>query len=915
MLEFFSWYLLISIVGWLVFPLAYRLAPALADRGYAFSRALGLLLCSYAFWLLASLGILHNNPGGVLFSLALVLGLSAWSLRSLDLDAFKNWILARRKMILISEIVFLVAFAGWAFVRAANPEASGTEKPMELAFINAILHSPSFPPHDPWLSGYAISYYYFGYVMLAMLAMLTHTSAAIAFNLGSALVFGLSALGSFGLVYNLLQAYNRSQELTDKPVRISASAGALLGPLFLLIVSNLEGFLHSLHTRGLFWSQDSSGVWTSSFWKWLDLNDLKIAPFEPFTWLPTKFWWWWRASRVIQDYDLANQPKEIINEFPFFSFLLADLHPHVLALPFTLLAMTLGLNLFLGGAQGKISWLRLRMGLREFTWISILAVPAGIAMLVYGLLNLSLTLALFGVVLMILSGFFLVYRKQNLAALSSNRSENPLLTIGTELQIHPAYFLLLAVVLGGLGFLNTWDLPAQMVLICLAYVLPFVLDRRKQLVPALKDLVWFGLTLSITSVLLYFLFYLGFASQAGGILPNLIYPTRGAQLWVMFAPLLVSIALYLLYLGKKSPAKGTLRRGLLLAVAFFAALWVFALGLGYLITLVPQVGQFYLSSLAAPDRASLFQAALLRRLSSPGGWITLLGFTVFTLGLLSTALYTQAKPLTENPETNLQEEYQIPVHLFVLILILLGLLLVTAPEFVYLRDQFGWRMNTIFKFYFQAWQLWSVAAAFAVAFLAAKLSGAAKLIFRVGISLILVMGLFYPVFSLWNKTNGFMPAEWTLDSTAAFRHQAPDEMAAIDWLSAAPAGTVAEAVPAGGGSYTQYARVSMLSGLPSVLGWMGHESQWRGGGEAMGSRQSDLERLYCSRDWVETQAILDMYQIRYVFLSDLERATYQPGSGNCSGGIVESKFINNMPVVFQNSRTTIFEYSGLANNP
>ncbi len=107
------------------------------------------------------------------------------------------------ELILVNEILFLVAFAGMAIIRAANPEILGTEKPMELAFINAILHSPEFPPHDPWLSGYAISYYYFGYVLVAMLAKITLVQGSIAFNLGIALVFGLSASGAFGLVYNL----------------------------------------------------------------------------------------------------------------------------------------------------------------------------------------------------------------------------------------------------------------------------------------------------------------------------------------------------------------------------------------------------------------------------------------------------------------------------------------------------------------------------------------------------------------------------------------------------------------------------------------------------------------------------------------------------------------------------------------
>ena len=274
MLAFISWYLVLSLAGWLAFPLAYRLAPALADRGYAFSRALGLLLWSYGFWLLCSLGILRNSPGGVLVSLGLVLGMSIWALRSTDLDEFKTWILSRQRMIVVSEILFLVAFAGWAVVRVANPEASGTEKPMELAFINAIIHSPAFPPHDPWLSGYAISYYYFGYVMIALLAMLTNTSAAIAFNLGSALVFGLERAGQLTVWSTtcckpITAHKNPGRQACTHP---GYSRMRCLGPLFLLIVSNLEGFLHSLHARGLFWTRDGSGVWSSGFWKWLDLS-------------------------------------------------------------------------------------------------------------------------------------------------------------------------------------------------------------------------------------------------------------------------------------------------------------------------------------------------------------------------------------------------------------------------------------------------------------------------------------------------------------------------------------------------------------------------------------------------------------------------------------------------------------------
>ena len=838
MFAFISWYLLISLTGWLAFPLIYRLLPALSDRGYAISRALGLLIWGYLTWILASLGILQFTSGSLILTLGMLSGLSLWAMRTGTIDEIKQWLLSQKKYILIVEILFLFSFAGWAIVRAANPEAAGTEKPMELAFINAILNSPDFPPHDPWLSGYAISYYYFGYVLVSILAKLSQTPAGIAFNLGSALVFSMSAVGAYGMVFNILKtAKYKSESTNTQLLQDHAARNALLGPIFLLIVSNLEGFLHSLHTRGLFWQKDLTGTLSSTFWRWLDVKDLNMPPAEPFTWQPTNFWWWWRASRVIQDYDLAGGPREIINEFPFFSFLLADLHPHVLALPFALLAMTVSLNIILGGSAGKFRWLRLK-----------------------------------------------------------------------ELHMNLPSFSLLALVLGGIAFLNTWDLPAHLLMAATAYTLPVAWSQRQKLLGSLTDFAWFSGLLAISSIMIYLPFYLGFASQAGGILPNLIYPTRGAHLWVMFAPFLIPILGYLIYSARKTNRRTWLKTGLFLTIGLFISLFLFALLLGFLITLIPEAKGIYLGSLSAVDYGSLVQAAFTRRVQNPGGWLTLAGLLVLTAGLF-------VRLIQENISSN-QPEYLSQTELkpeklgqaYLLVIIGIGALLVTAPEFVYLRDQFGWRMNTIFKFYYQAWLLWSIAAAVSVIHLTTCTTRIWRRVSLVGISLLIIMSLFYPFFSLWSKTNGFQPANWTLDGTAYLRQQSPEEMSAIDWLQNAPAGVVAEAVPPTGGSYTQYGRVSMLTGKPAVLGWMGHESQWRGGNEAMGTRQTDLERLFCSRSWEETQAILDQYQIRYIFLGNLERLTYQAGGPNCPTGIDEAKFLRNLSLVFESNQFLIFEY-------
>ncbi|MDI6694595.1 MAG: DUF2298 domain-containing protein [Anaerolineales bacterium] len=838
------WYLVVTGLSWLAFPISYRLLPALKDRGYAVSRALGLLLWGFLFWLLASLGILRNEPTGLLFAAALMGGLTLWALLGVHPQEMFAWLRAQWRMILVVEVLFLLAFALWALVRAANPEAVGTEKPMELAFINAILKSPTFPPHDPWLSGYAISYYYFGYVLVAMLAMISGTPGAIAFNLGVSLVFALSAIGAYGLLYNLLNASAPVARQTNEgdlaPQRHILSP--LLAPFFLLIVSNLEGFLHSLHTRGLFWTADETGALSSAFWKWLDIKDLNQPPALPLSWQPTRFWWWWRASRVLQDYDLANNAREIIDEFPFFSYLLGDLHPHVLAMPFAMLAMTIAQNFLLGGSRNPQPWPRLRL---------------------------------------------------------SRGSEF------ASLRLSPAAALLAAVALGGMAFLNIWDFPLFLTLAASAYALSFVLQGEKSILQATADFLWFGLFVGLAGALLYLPFYLSFSSQAGGVLPNLIYPTRGAHLWVMFGTLLLPILAYLAYFSRSLTDRQWLARGLGLAGGFMLLLWLLSLTLGALILLIPEARAPFLGSLAAQDSAQLFSNALIRRFLSPGGWITLLVLLAFCLGLLTAFDRRNSSAQEASPPFR--------ARTFAVLLILMGTLLVVGPEFFYLRDLFGWRMNTIFKFYFTAWQVWSIAASYGAVILVMELRGSPRAVFSLGLTALLAAGLVYPVFGLWSKTNGFAPGQWTLDSSAYLARQSPDEMKAIQFLQAAPPGVLAEAVDYQGGDYREYGRMATFSGHPAVLGWIGHQNQWRGenSGKAMGSRQDDIERLYCTRNWQEARLILDQYSIRYVVVGTLERATYNANDDACPNGLVETKFIRNLPPVFSSGTVVIYEYTGL----
>jgi YYY domain-containing protein len=238
--------------------------------------------------------------------------------------------------------------------------------------------------------------------------------------------------------------------------------------------------------------------------------------------------------------------------------------------------------------------------------------------------------------------------------------------------------------------------------------------------------------------------------------------------------------------------------------------------------------------------------------------------------------------------------------LFALILIGVGLLLPLAVEFVYLRDLFGTRMNTVFKFYFQAWVLLALAAAYAASVALSRVHGLAGMAWRLGLTLLVLAGLVYPVLAIPSKTGNF-GGEPTLDGMAWLKAAHPDDYAAIRWLQAnAPDGAVILEAP--GDSYSYTGRVSALTGLPTPLGWDFHEFQWRGSYDEPARRQPEIDILYNSVDPAQTLTLLDKYAITYIYVGRLERERYNPS------GL--AKFERLMDVVYRQGEVTIYQRRG-----
>ncbi|MBK9055544.1 MAG: hypothetical protein IPL78_32955 [Chloroflexi bacterium] len=241
-----------------------------------------------------------------------------------------------------------------------------------------------------------------------------------------------------------------------------------------------------------------------------------------------------------------------------------------------------------------------------------------------------------------------------------------------------------------------------------------------------------------------------------------------------------------------------------------------------------------------------------------------------------------------------------------MLLVVTGALLTLGPEYVYLKDNFGQRLNTIFKFYYQAWVMLGAAALVALYYLLEEEKWAGYVtgtVYAVGLAAALLFP-FYAVQSRGMEYRGAPDNEFrrpaTLNGLAHLQNDQPDEYAAIMWLrenvSGAP--VLVEAV---GGAYSpDYARVSAETGIPAVLGWANHEYQWRGTTSEPAEREQAIAQIYNNTDWLTVSELLIKYNVEYVYVGRTEQTDYAPE------GL--AKFAQYMDVAYQNNSVVIYHW-------
>jgi len=678
-----KWVLAVEILGLAAAPALREFFTNRRDAALL-SRPVGLVLAGWLAWALSIATPLRFSRGTILFAVAVVAGISFVSRRRAGRDAGPLWGAEENR----AALFFWAPAAVLLLVRAAVPEILGAEKFMDLAFFNSLARGSDMPPLDPWMSEKSINYYYWGYLLAATLAKAAGVSPFVGYNLAIATFAGYSFAAAACLGFRLSRG------------RTAAAIGAGFVSVF---AGNVTG---------------AFDAWARPFAKDFD---------------------YWHASRVIGSGDT-------INEFPFFTFFHADLHPHLLAFPFFLATFAVADRWIEAGTFESKAQKGFLARVAPFLLVALVAAAAIAA-------NLWNAPAIAG--LLVFAG-----------AARSTRGEG-LPSVG-------------AAILGALT--GACAVVASLVLIMpyrASYHLPYNGIGKTHAVSGIPEL------LGVWGIL--------FAVAAAGLLLWTREETEEGRRLRDFGYAIAGVLSVSLAFAKKAPA------------------------------LVPILFLAFLSGRAA--------------------W----------------------RSLRRDREREI---------LFAAFLCLLALGMIAGCELVYLKDSYGdqlHRMNTIFKFYHQAWPLLGIGAV-VFAERAWRTSKSPRRLLAAVLAAATFAALLYPATAIVSRLRQ-NDGPLSLDARKALGRRNPGDLEAIEWLekNAPPGSVVLEAT---GNPYTEYARISSHTGIPTVMGWANHEGLWRSNAPEVMARLEEVRRFYSASDPAAARGILDKHHVTHVIVGDLERTTY-----------------------------------------
>jgi YYY domain-containing protein len=889
----FIWWLMIIGFGWIAFPFLFAISPMLADRGYGFSKFAGMLLVGWLAWYVSSARVPMWSQGGIALAALCVAALSA-AMLWLKRGEFVKYVGANVRSMLIMEAIMFVAFLAFVGVRLTNPDLwhpfFGGEKPMDFSYFNGVLRTTVFPPIDPWYGGGYINYYYFGYVIVGAPTLLLGVVPSIAYNVIIPTLFAVTGMGAFSVAFNVVSAW-RDRRVTTLPEAEGEEPRTVVSFIrpgnpwiagiaaFLLTV-----VLGNLDTPRVFIAE---GLTTTGFYN----NPGGLA------------------AQYVADYSLQNggaMPDEAT---------LADINQRAVQDSASVFGSIM--RGFWRVLQGN----PLSMATNRWFWAPTRVIDDASPHLIDNeIAEMPYFTFLYG-------------------DLHAHMIAMPLMFIGmsfilSELLMSGQRFggvRLLGLAFGGLviGIMratNTWDWVTYMVLGVLGLGFAWWLNWRERL--TMRSLVYLaalgGFVVMIVMIPLL-------ASVLRVPSENIATPTRlmiaglGAAAGACFLGWLGvtrrSLLYLLLYIG------GFLVFQQLAALPFTtwfasnyssAALWQGGKTPLWAYIDVHGLFLFLIFCLLVWESARWLRSVRVGALRGQGTLIlvtlAIIGFTLLGSLVLAFVGYQAALiglPMLLWVGILFFRPGQSRVMQFILALTGLALGLTIGVEFVVLAGDIG-RQNTIFKFYIQAWLLFSVVGGVVFAVLLQSSddwSNGIRVPWFSVLMVLVTMAAMYPIMATRAKAIERMAPDMpmTLDGMDYMLYSTRSELVSqydvqtfsvsgdydiIRWLQQNVQGSpiIMEGISAS--EYQWGNRIAIYTGLPSIIGWRWHQTQQRTIDpmpRLVDQRQANVNAFYFTSDINEAWRILQDYDVEYVIVSDFERARYtvrdQFGNGMYTGGI------------------------------
>ncbi|MCU0475023.1 MAG: DUF2298 domain-containing protein [Anaerolineae bacterium] len=818
-----GWYATVWLLGMVVWPVLFRAMPALSDRGYGLARYVGMTVIAFIAWALSGSAVLPMWSGGGLWLITGGLALLSLWVAIGNRAELAHFARTRWRLLLTTELLTVGLFALMLVVRLSNPDlwtvGYGGEKPMNVSMFNGVLRSSVFPPVDPWFAGGYINYYYFGYVIVGVPTLLLGVVPATAYNLILPTIFAAAGITAFGAAFTLVDAWReRTRDDLPAPARRPRLGNPYVAGVLALLMAVVLGNLDTPRVLQKGLARLGGYDDTITLQRFLENEATEASGGVP----PTTEQYLAIAERA------AN---------PSFS----DNLRYELAI-----GVDQWRNLFEGvrlWSQGAT----LPIGTDRWFWAPSRVIDESVGgrpitempffTFVYGDLHahmMTMPLILF------VSAFVI----------------NEVLLAGRE-QRRWAWRMASIVLAGGVvGLLraaNTWDYPTYLVLglAGLGYAVWMrwrVINRR------------FGLDVLVT---------LGAFVLAG------VLAARPYTAW--FATAYESLRLWE---DAKTP------------------LWAYWQIHGLFL--------FFIVSLLVWETGRWLRAVRVRDLR--GRWPWLVGGLVLMLGVLAASVvlaileYQVALivlPLIAWIAALFFRPTQSPSMRLTLVLVGLALSLTLAVEIVVLDGDIG-RQNTVFKFYIHVWMLFSVAAGAAGAWLIQAADGWRNRLalpwYTVG-GLLFLTALAFPLTATVAKSNFRLSPQVgaTLDGDAFMaatttyyeNYGQPLDMSldyrVVTWLQDNVQGT--PTILEGRTRLEEYywgSRISIHTGLPSLVGWNFHQRQQRSIGgldQLVWQRVANINHVYTTPDPLEAWRIIRAYDVAYIVVASIERANYGESGG------------------------------------